>query len=87
MKKSILIVFAATALYAVFANLQVHGLNPSISERSFTNKFGAHGYLLNASNYFRNYRFRSELCKQDENCECKKKCKKKNKEEESSSWW
>jgi len=80
MKKKLLLIFATIALYTVLANLRIQGIGQSISERSFSNKFGPHGYLLNASNYFKDYRFKKEYCRKKEcKCKCKKSRKKSRK--------
>jgi len=76
MKKKLLLVLAATALYAVLANLKVEGIGASIAERSFSSKFGPNGYLLNAANRFRDYRFKKEYCRKKK---CKRKCKRNKK--------
>lgn len=86
MKKQLLIVFGALALYAMLTNLRIEGLNQSIAERSFSSKFGPHGYLLNASGYFRDFRFKKRFCnkpqkdkRKDRRYKCRLKQKHKNK--------
>lgn len=83
MKKKLLIIFGVTALYAVLANIKIEGIGTSVSQRSFSSKFGPNGYLLNAANYFRDYRFKKEFCREKE---CERTCKGKKKWREKNRW-
>lgn len=62
----------------IVAHLQ--GISNSIAERNFTQRFGANGYLLNAGQRFRSYKFDKSECKKKKKSAKKKyqkKCRRK----------
>jgi len=72
MKRRLMVVAVISILCAV---THTHNISSNSGmERSFTQRFGAHGYLLLASNRYANYEFEKERC-----CERRKKTRTKRK--------
>ncbi len=73
MKRNLIVIIIASALYAFAMNTRVKGVSSSALERGFTRRFGAHSYLLQEPEYFRQYGYNKNLCCKNRQEKCRKK--------------
>jgi len=66
MNRKLLIVLAASALYAAALNMRMQGLSASHMERSLTRRIGAYGHLTHAPTYFDRFEYEEDACKKCE---------------------
>jgi len=66
MNKKLLIVLAASALYAAALNMRMQGLSASHMERNLTRRVGAYGHLTHAPTYFNKFEYEEDACKKCE---------------------
>lgn len=62
MQKNLIIVAIISVLCTTAVNMKINGISSSSMERGFTRRFGASGYLSQASTYYQKYQFKKNLC-------------------------